>query len=66
MLHIFSRKLDPDRQLLMDRNAREAIRRVVRGTNRSGNQNCVLLNLCDGLRRIGVQFRINDFSVREA
>lgn len=53
---------DPDRWLPFDRYPRAAVRRIVRGRPRPGGQKRVFLNLCAGLDRIGVRYRVNDFA----
>ncbi|WP_345293613.1 hypothetical protein [Luteimonas vadosa] len=61
VLNLFYREPDPDRWLPGDRYPRRLIRRLVRGKPRPGGQTRVFLNLCAGLREIGVPFRVNDF-----
>src|SRR5262249_55780751 len=40
---------------------RRVIRRLVRGRPQPGGQKRVFLNLCIGLDRIGVRYRVNDY-----
>jgi hypothetical protein len=61
MLSLFYQEPDNDRWFPYDRYPRTVIRRLVRGPRRPGGQTRVFLNLCDGLRRIGEPFRVNDF-----
>lgn len=61
MLNLFYQESDDDRWFPYDRYPRALIRRLVRGPRRPGGHTRVFLNLCDGLRRIGIPFRINDF-----
>ena len=61
-LNIFYAEPDPDRWFPYDRYPRAVIRRLVRGPRRPGGQTRVFLNLCEGLRRIGVPFLINSFA----
>ena len=60
-VHLFYGEPDPDRWLPGDRYPRKLIRRLLRGTPRPGGQKRVFLNLCAGLERLGVPYRINDF-----
>ena len=60
-LLLFYQEPDPDRWLPWDRYPRRAIRRLVRGPARPGGQTFVFLNLCAGLDRLGVPYRVNDF-----
>lgn len=61
VLNIFYEEPDGDRWFPYDRYPRRIIRRAVRGKPRPGGQMRVFLNLCAGLERIGVGFRINDY-----
>lgn len=60
-LNLFYAEPDPDRWLPYDRYPRAAIRRLIRGAPRPGGQMRVFLNLCAGLRQIGVKARVNDY-----
>lgn len=62
MLRLFYQEPDDDRWFPYDRYPRAVIRRVVRGPRRLGGQARVFLNLCEGLRRIGAPFLVNDFA----
>jgi len=61
MLSIFYKEPDPDRWIPMDRYPRQAIRRLLRGPRQPGGMERYFLNLVDGLRRVGISVRINDF-----
>ena len=61
MLNLFYEEPDGDRWLPFDRYPRRAIRRLLRGAPRPGGQRRVFLNLCAGLDRIGIPYRINDY-----
>jgi hypothetical protein len=50
-----------DRWVLADRYPRSLARRILRGRARLGGQNQVFLNLCAGLNRINVPYRVNDY-----
>lgn len=61
MLNLFYEEPESDRWLPFDRYPRRVIRRLVRGKPRPGGQTRVFLNLCAGLDRIGVRYRVNDY-----
>ena len=61
IINIFYEEPDPDRWVPFDRYPRRIIRRLVRGKPRPGGQTRVFLNLCDGLDRLGVKYRVNDY-----
>jgi glycosyltransferase involved in cell wall biosynthesis len=61
MPNLFYEEPDSDRWLPFDRYPRKLIRRMVRGKPRVGGQQRVFLNLCAGLDRLGVKYRINDY-----
>lgn len=61
MLNLFYAEPDPDRWLPFDRYPRRWIRRIVRGKPRPGGHMRVFLNLCAGLDRLGVPYRVNDY-----
>jgi hypothetical protein len=61
-LNLFYGEPDPDRWVPLDRYPRRAVRRIVRGRPQIGGQRRVFLNLCAGLDRLGVQYRVNDYS----
>src|SRR5258708_37349664 len=50
-----------DRWLPGDRHPRSVARRIVRGKARPGGQMRVFLNLCAGLDRLKVPYRVNDY-----
>jgi len=62
MLNLFYQEPDPDRFLKFDRYPRRIVRRVIRGKRQPGGQERVFLNLCEGLRRLGVRYRVNDYA----
>ena len=61
MLNLFYEEPEGDRWLSFDRYPRRLIRRAVYGRPRPGGQMRVFLNLCAGLDRLGVQYRMNDY-----
>lgn len=61
MLNIFYGEPEGDRWLLFDRYPRRFARRLLKGAPQLGGQKRVFLNLCAGLDRIGVQYRVNDY-----
>lgn len=60
-LLLFYEEPDPDRWIPGDRYPRRLIRRLVRGRPLPGGQRMVFVNLCAGLDRLGVPYRVNDF-----
>lgn len=60
-LNLFYEEPEGDRWVTFDRYPRRVLRRVVRGRPRPGGQMRVFLNLCAGLERLGVTYRVNDF-----
>jgi glycosyltransferase involved in cell wall biosynthesis len=52
---------EPDRWIPFDQYARRLLRRVVRGGPGISGQRRVLLNLCAGLDRLGISYRINKY-----
>jgi hypothetical protein len=60
-LNLFYEEPEGDRWLPLDRYPRRIIRRIVRGPRNPGGMERYFLNLVDGLRRIGMEPRINDF-----
>jgi glycosyltransferase involved in cell wall biosynthesis len=60
-LNLFYEEPDPDRWLPFDRYPRRVIRRLIRGKPRVGGQQRVFLNLCAGLDKLGISYRINDY-----
>lgn len=61
MLNIFYEEPESDRWVVFDRYPRRLVRRLWRGPSRPGGQKRIFLNLCAGLDRIGVRYRINDY-----
>lgn len=61
-LNLFYDEPDPDRWLPFDRYPRRIVRQLVRGPTQPGGQKRVFLNLCEGLDRIGVKYRVNEYS----
>jgi hypothetical protein len=61
MLNLFYEEPDPDRWVPLDRYPRRLLRHLLRGRPRPGGQARVFLNLCAGLDRIGVPYRVNDY-----
>jgi hypothetical protein len=60
-LNLFYDEPDPDRWLPYDHYPRRIIRRLVRGKPRPGGQIRVFLNLCAGLDKLGIPYRVNDY-----
>jgi hypothetical protein len=61
VLNIFYEEPEADRWLLFDRFPRRLVRRLRWGRQRVGGQMRIFLNLCAGLDRIGVRYRVNDY-----
>jgi hypothetical protein len=61
MLNLFYEEPNPDRWIPFDRYPRQLVRRIVRGPAAPGGQMRVFLNLCAGLTKIGVRYRVNDY-----
>jgi glycosyltransferase involved in cell wall biosynthesis len=60
-LNLFYEEPETDRWLPLDRYPRRLIRRLMRGKPRVGGQRRVFLNLCAGLDKLGVEYRVNDY-----
>lgn len=60
-LNLFYEEPDSDRWLPLDRYPRGLIRRILRGKPRPGGQTRVFLNLCAGLDKLGISYRVNDY-----
>jgi Glycosyl transferases group 1 len=60
-LNLFYEEPDRDRFFPFDRYPRRIIRRLVRGKPRPGGQARVFLNLCAGLDKLGIPYRVNDY-----
>jgi hypothetical protein len=61
VLNLFYGEPEGDRWLPFDRFPRRIVRRILRGNPRIGGQKRVFLNLCAGLDRLGVRYRLNDY-----
>ena len=61
LLNLFYEEPEGDRWLPLDRYPRRIIRRIVRGKPRPGGQMRVFLNLCAGLDKLGIPYRVNDY-----
>jgi hypothetical protein len=61
VLNLFYLEPDSDRWLSFDRYPRRIIRRLLRGKPRPSGHGRTFLNLCAGLNRIRVPYRVNDF-----
>jgi hypothetical protein len=62
VLNLFYEEPEGDRWLPLDRFPRRIIRRVLRGRPKVGGQKRLFLNLCAGLDRLGVSYRLNDYN----
>jgi hypothetical protein len=60
-INLFYEEPDPDRLIAFDRYPRRWIRRLIRGPHRPRGQMRVFLNLCRGLDKLGVSYRVNDY-----
>jgi len=60
-LNLFYEEPDPDRWFPFDRYPRKLVRRIVRGKPILGGQTRVFLNLCAGLDKLGIAYRVNDY-----
>jgi len=61
VLNLFYEEPEGDRWLPFDRYPRRLVRRILRGKPQIGGQKRVFLNLCAGLDRLGVRYRLNDY-----
>lgn len=61
-LNLFYQEPDPDRWLPYDRYPRKLIRRLVRGKTKPGGVMMVALNLMQGLNKLKVPYRFNNYS----
>jgi hypothetical protein len=61
VLNLFYEEPDEDRWLPFDRYPRRALRRIIRGKPRPSGQRRVFLNLCAGLDRLRVPYRVNQY-----
>jgi hypothetical protein len=64
VLNLFYEDKD-DRWFAGDRHLRRMVRRMLFGEPRMSGQQRVFLNLCAGLDRLGIRYRINDYSYIE-
>jgi hypothetical protein len=62
VLNLFYEEPENDRWITFDRYPRRILRRLLRGKPRPGGQTRVFLNLCQGLDKIGVAYRVNDYA----
>ena len=60
-LNLFYEEPECDRWIPGDRYPRKIIRRLVRGKSRIGGQKRVFLNLCAGLDKLRISYRVNDY-----
>jgi glycosyltransferase involved in cell wall biosynthesis len=60
-LNLFYEEPDPDRWFKYDRYLRRAIRSLLRGKQRPGGVAMVAINLMQGLDKLGVPYRLNDY-----
>lgn len=60
-LNLFYEEPDADRWVTFDRYPRKVLRRIIRGKPRVWGQQRVFVNLCAGLDRLGVPYRVNDY-----
>ncbi len=61
-LNIFYSEPNPDRWFPYDRFLRKLIRRIVRGKRRIGGQEMVASNLIQGLDKLKIPYRFNDYA----
>jgi glycosyltransferase involved in cell wall biosynthesis len=62
MLNLFYGEPDGDRWLPLDRYPRRLVRRLWRGPPQPGGHRRMFLNLCAGLDRLGIGYRVNDYA----
>ncbi|GAB1544823.1 glycosyltransferase [Scytonema sp. NUACC21] len=60
-LNLFYEEPEKDRWLPLDRYPRQVVRRIIRGKRQPGGMERYFLNLCAGLERIGIPYRINNY-----
>ena len=60
-INIFYEEPESDRWFPLDRYPRSIIRHLIRGKSRPGGQMRVFLNLCAGLERIVIPYRVNNY-----
>lgn len=61
-LNLFYEEPDPDRWFKYDRYPRRLIRRMIRGKQRPGGVEMIVINLMKGLDKIGTPYRFNDYT----
>jgi glycosyltransferase involved in cell wall biosynthesis len=61
VLNIFYEEPIGDRWLPGDRLPRAVVRRFVRGKPQPSGHRRVFINLCEGLKRLGIPYRVNDY-----
>jgi hypothetical protein len=64
-LNLFYQEPDSDRWFVLDRYPRKIIRRIIRGNTKPGGVMLVALGLMDGLKKLGIPYRFNDFKYIE-
>jgi hypothetical protein len=62
VLNLFYEEPKNDRWIRFDRYPRRIVRQMLRGKPQPGGQTRVFLNLCAGLDKIGIPYRINDYT----
>ena len=60
-LNLFYKEPDPDRWFKFDRYPRKIIRRIIRGKERPGGVMLIVISLMQGLDKLGIPYRFNDF-----
>lgn len=60
-LNLFYDEPDPDRWFPLDRYPRKFVRRLIRGPKRPGGHTRVFLNLCAGLDKLEIPYRVNNY-----
>lgn len=60
-INLFYEEPEADRWFPLDRYLRRVIRRIFRGKSKIGGQKKVFLNLCAGLDRLGIPYRVNNY-----
>lgn len=60
-INLFYEVPEGDRWFVLDRYPRRLIRRIVRGKPKIGGQTRVFFNLCAGLDKLNIPYRINDY-----
>ena len=60
-INLFYEEPEGDRWFPLDRYPRRVIRRIFRGKSKISGQKKVFLNLCAGLDRLGIPYRVNNY-----